>query len=83
MSTMNRRQALQTLTTGFGSLAFAAMTTRDALAESPTNPLAPRPTHFRARAKHVIMLFMNGAPSHVDTFDYKPELIRRSGTSGN
>ena len=35
--------------------------------------------HFRARAKRVIRLFMQGGPSHVDTFDYKPELITRGG----
>ena len=39
------------------------------------NPLAPRPAHFPARAKSVIFLFMYGGPSHIDTFDYKPDLI--------
>ncbi|MBV9470365.1 MAG: DUF1501 domain-containing protein [Abitibacteriaceae bacterium] len=43
------------------------------------NPLAPHPGHFPARAKSVIWLFMNGGPSHVDTWDYKPELIKRDG----
>jgi hypothetical protein len=44
-----------------------------------TNPLAPRPSHFPARAKSVIWLFMNGGPSQVDTWDYKPELQKRDG----
>ena len=56
------------------------MATRDAHAASD-NPLAPQETHFAPRAKNVIMLFMNGAPSHVDTFDYKPALIKADGQS--
>lgn len=80
---MNRRQAVQTISTSLGSLAFTAMTTREALAYArQENPMAPRETHFPARAKRVIMLFMNGAPSHVDTFDYKPELAKADGKSG-
>jgi hypothetical protein len=43
------------------------------------DPLAPRPSHFPGRAKSVIWLFINGGPSHVDTFDYKPELAKRDG----
>jgi hypothetical protein len=43
------------------------------------NPLAPRETHFPGKAKHVIHLFMNGGPSQVDTFDYKPELQKWAG----
>lgn len=80
MTDINRRRAIQTMSTSFGSLAFAAMATRDAQAASD-NPLAPRETHFAPRAKNVIMLFMNGAPSHVDTFDYKPDLIKADGQS--
>jgi Protein of unknown function (DUF1501) len=48
-------------------------------APQPVNPLAPRPSHFPTRAKSVIWLFMNGGPSHVDTWDYKPELEKRDG----
>ena len=81
MNNINRRQAIQTISTSFGSLAFAAMATRDAQAASDS-PLAPQETHFTPRAKNVIMLFMNGAPSHVDTFDYKPTLIKADGQSG-
>ncbi len=43
------------------------------------NPLAPRASHFPTRAKSVIWLFMNGGPSQVDTWDYKPELARQDG----
>src|SRR6476660_4715464 len=45
------------------------------------NPLAERPPHFAAKAKRVIHLFMNGGPSHVDTFDPKPALQRYAGQS--
>lgn len=79
---INRRAALETLTCGFGSLAFAALATGETLSKEPTNPLAPRATHFPARAKHVIMLSMHGAPSHVDTFDYKPMLAKSAGKTG-
>jgi hypothetical protein len=48
-------------------------------AASVSNPLLPRSPHFPARAKRVIFLFMHGGPSHVDTFDYKPELIKHHG----
>jgi hypothetical protein len=44
-----------------------------------SGPLAPKPTHFAARAKRVIFLFMNGGPSHVDTFDPKPALTKYAG----
>src|SRR5262249_58612593 len=46
---------------------------------SPVNPLAPRRTHFAPRARRVIHLFMAGAPSHLDLFDYKPALARFEG----
>jgi hypothetical protein len=46
---------------------------------SISNPMAPRPTHFAAKAKSIIWLFMEGAPSAVDVFDPKPELTRRDG----
>src|SRR6476660_4440616 len=45
------------------------------------NPLAERQPHFAAKAKRVIHLFMNGGPSHVDTFDPKPALQRYAGQS--
>ena len=52
-NSINRRSALGTMAGGFGSLAFAAMATEPALAADSKNPLAPKPTHFPARAKHV------------------------------
>ena len=74
----NRRQFLQRVGCGFGGLALAGLL--DQLQAAPgRNPLAPRPAHFEAKAKSVIWLFMNGGPSQVDTWDYKPELARRNG----
>ncbi|MFM7100714.1 MAG: DUF1501 domain-containing protein [Verrucomicrobiota bacterium] len=48
-------------------------------APAPADPLAPRPTHFPARARRVIFLFSNGGVSHLDTFDYKPKLFAADG----
>ncbi|MEM7011318.1 MAG: DUF1501 domain-containing protein, partial [Verrucomicrobiota bacterium] len=67
----SRRSALKKASSGFGYLAFAALAAEQARAES-TSPLAPKQPHFEPRAKRVIFLGMRGAPSHVDTFDYKP-----------
>lgn len=66
--TSSRRAALKRTALGFGSLALTDLLAR---AASPGRP------QLRPRAKRVIFLFMNGAPSQVDSFDYKPELQRR------
>lgn len=67
-----RRSALKTMASGFGYLAFAGMATW--AAERSAGPLAPKAPHFPARARRVIFLCMEGGPSHVDSFDYKPKL---------
>jgi hypothetical protein len=74
----SRRDALKGTVAGFGYLAFASLST---WAAERDNPLAPKKPHFPAKAKHVIFLCMDGAPSHVDTFDYKPELTKLDGKS--
>jgi Protein of unknown function (DUF1501) len=74
----SRRAALKSAAAGFGYLAFAGLST---WAAEKNNPLAPKRTHFPARAKRVIFLCMEGAPSHVDTFDYKPKLADLNGQS--
>lgn len=71
---LSRRQVLQSVSSGFGYLAFAGLSSMAAAADRKRSPLAPKAAHFPARARHVIFLCMNGAPSHVDTFDYKPRL---------
>src|SRR3979411_275975 len=68
-----RRELLLEAGRGFGALALAS------LLEAADNPLAPKPPHSPAKAKAVIHLFMHGGVSHVDTFDPKPELNKRSG----
>lgn len=77
---LSRRQFLQRAGAGFGSLALTALLADEASASTTlANPLAPRPSHFAARAKRVIFLFMPGGPSQVDTFDPKPRLTRDHG----
>jgi hypothetical protein len=79
---LSRRQLLCRLGNGFGALGLAGVlagrTAAPAAVEAP-NPLAPRPPHFRPRARRVIFLFMNGGPSQVDTFDPKPALEKYRG----
>ncbi len=53
----------------------------EASVDRTRNPLAAKPGHFTAKAKHVIWIFINGGPSHVDTWDYKPELTKWDGKS--
>ncbi|MGB0597008.1 MAG: DUF1501 domain-containing protein [Rubripirellula sp.] len=63
---------------GFGAVALNALS-RNAVSAATANPLAPKPTHFPAKAKNVIFLYMDGGPSQVDTFDYKPFLEKYHG----
>lgn len=82
----SRRDFLARTSAGFGALAFGALSLLEARAAQakgrlidPLHPFAPRPPNFAPRAKSVIFLFMVGGPSHVDTFDYKPELQKLHG----
>ena len=69
---------------GLGGIAASSLLSADGFAnEKSTNPLAPKQPHFPGKAKNVIFLYMYGGPSHVDTFDYKPELQMRDGQSIN
>jgi hypothetical protein len=88
----SRREILRTVSAGFGYLAFAGlstMQTRCVLGEDgaddgavSSHALAPKAPHFTARAKRVIFLCMQGGPSHLDTFDYKPKLGADEGKTG-
>lgn len=71
---ISRREMLRRTACGFGSLALTGLC-RDAFGAS-ANPLEAKTPHFAPRAKRVIFLFMQGGPSHVDIFDYKPQLIK-------
>ena len=81
---VSRREMLARAAGGFGLVGLAGTVAADQTAgiSPPSDPLSPRVVHFPARAKHVIFLFMNGGPSHVDTFDPKPELVRQAGKPG-
>ena len=79
----NRRDFLKKAGAGFGLLALADLLQDDALLAADIepahglDPMAPRQPHYPAKAKSIIWLFMEGAPSSVDLFDPKPELTKR------
>jgi len=76
---LTRRYFLQKSGYGIGSCALASLFLQDAAAGTRETPLSPQPTDFPARAKNVIYIHLVGAPSHLDLFDYKPELQKRTG----
>jgi hypothetical protein len=80
---LSRRQALQTAGAGFGFLALSAMLRETAIASArpaaAPGLLAPKPPHFRAKARRIIFAFMEGAMSQMDTFEYKPKLQADDG----
>ncbi|WP_146536864.1 DUF1501 domain-containing protein [Rubripirellula reticaptiva] len=86
---IGRRQLISGAAGGLASIALASLMTEASEASEasesnrpkidPANPYLPRSPHFAAKAKNVIVVFCSGALSHVDTFDYKPELIRLDG----
>jgi uncharacterized protein (DUF1501 family) len=73
LRTVSRRDFLSCTSAGFGWLAFSALAAQQAVA---AGPLAPKEPHHKPRAKRVIFLFMQGGPSQLDTFDWKPELAK-------
>ncbi len=80
----NRRELLNRSAMGLGSLALSGLMNDDRVlmasdAELTVNSLAARSPHFAPRAKRVIHFFLNGGPSHVDTFDPKPMLAKYAG----
>ncbi|MCA9177384.1 MAG: DUF1501 domain-containing protein [Planctomycetales bacterium] len=87
---LHRRQLLLNTACGLGGIALTALLQQQGLlAEEPGGPVRPeidpgrpfaaRPPHFPPRAKNVLMIFCSGACSQIDTFDYKPELVKRHG----
>ncbi|MEO6786581.1 MAG: DUF1501 domain-containing protein, partial [Chthoniobacteraceae bacterium] len=79
---ITRRHFLRDCGVGLGKIALAGLLTdslRAGAAALPANPLAPRQPHFTGKAKRVIHLFMAGAPSQLEMFDYKPELAKLEG----
>ncbi len=80
---MSRRNLLKSMSSGFGYLAFAGLSSMAAATDAKRSLLSTKEPHYPARAKHVIFLCMNGGPSHVDTFDYKPKLTDQDGKSSS
>lgn len=89
---LDRRRFLGDTGLGLGAVALAHLLGRQGLLAAsvagqaplrpdipPGRPYVPRPPHFPARAKNVVVIFCSGAVSHLDTFDYKPELVRHHG----
>lgn len=82
-NSVSRRQLLKSFACGFGYVALADLCARAVAAEQSNNTLASKAPHFKARAKRVIFMYMAGAPSHVDTFDYKPRLQADDGKTSD
>ena len=91
---LDRRRFLADTGMGLGAIALTHLLSRQGLLAAtvsgkesirplinPGSPYSPRNPHFTPRAKNVLVIFCSGACSHLDTFDYKPELIRRHGQS--
>lgn len=82
---LSRREMLSRCGMGLGMLGLtgvlsdSGMLTAEDAPRAALGPLAPRQPHFPAKARHVVHLFMNGGPSHVDTFDPKPALDKHHG----
>jgi len=74
-----RRSFLSRSGSGLGALAFSSLLAEDGLAAGGNDLLAAKAPHHPAKAKSVIWLFMEGGPSHIDTFDYKPLLRKLNG----
>ena len=82
--TVTRRWFFEQCGVGLGAMALGQLFADAGLAApavvAPENPLAPKKPHFQPKAKRVIFLFMAGAPSHLEMFDYKPQLAKFNGT---
>ena len=82
---LNRRRFLSDVSTGLGSISLASLLSTDGLLAAerpvidPSRPYTPRPTHFPSKAKNVLVVFCAGAVSQLETWDYKPELIKQDG----
>ena len=78
MNLLSRREMIRRSGMGFGTAALGSLLA-DSAAGERKSPMAPQPPHYTPKAKRVIHLFMNGGPSHVDTFDPKPALAKNAG----
>src|SRR4029077_9629895 len=76
---VTRRWFFRQCGVGLGAIALGELLRQSGFA-APPDPLAPKQPHYPARAKRVISLFMAGAPSHLELFDFKPQLAKFDGT---
>src|SRR5262245_2016800 len=82
-----RRHFLRDCQLGLGTIALSSLLGQESatakesasVPASVVNPLAPRQPHFAPKASRVIYLHLTGSPPHLDLYDYKPELVKRSG----
>lgn len=81
-STATRRTLLRAAGAGFGHMAFAGLLGAQPAKAADLNPLAPKPAPLPTKVKRIIFLFMEGAISTLDTFEYKADLQKRHGQSG-
>ena len=72
---INRRWFIRDCPIGMGALALNHL-----MGAALDDPMAPKKPHFAPKAKRVVFLFMAGAPSHLELFDYKPQLAKFDGT---
>ncbi len=77
---VSRRWFMEQCGVGLGALSLNHLLAQAGYAQTTSNPLAPKKPHFEPRVKNVIFLFMAGAPSHLELFDYKPQLAKFDGT---
>jgi hypothetical protein len=75
----SRRWFLRNCGVGMAGIALNSLFSNNAIGATTQNPLSPRLPHFAPTAKRVIYIFQAGAPSHIDLFDHKPELVKRNG----
>jgi hypothetical protein len=76
---LQRRWFFNECGVGLAGIAATSLLARDGRAREASDPLAPKPPHFPAKAKRVIYMFQAGAPSQLELFDHKPELAKRNG----
>src|SRR5262249_27216537 len=79
---VSRRWFIEQCSVGMGAFALSPFLSAAGYGatQDAQNPLAPKKPHFAPKAKNVIFLFMAGAPSHLEMFDYKPQLAKFDGT---
>jgi hypothetical protein len=78
---VSRRWFFEKCAVGVGGMALANLLAQSGFADTPkTDPLAPKKSPLPAKAKNVIFLFMAGAPSHLELYDFKPQLAKFDGT---